>query len=167
MVGWNVRRADGRDLAKIRAVERSSVGSPHWSEAVWSEVLSADTTVRAVFVAELEDEVVGFLAAAARVAAVVEVESVAVVEKTRRRGVAKALAAQCIAWAREAGAEQIELEVRASNVGARELYRSLGFVEQGKRRGYYQGPLEDAVLMGLALGDGGYRGIGRPLADEA
>jgi hypothetical protein len=36
-----VRRAELSDLGEVVAVERSTVGSPHWSEAVWAEVLSA------------------------------------------------------------------------------------------------------------------------------
>lgn len=46
------------------------------------------------------------------------------------------------------------LEVRESNLAARELYQQVGFVETGRRRGYY--PLvdgkEDAILMDLAIG---------------
>jgi ribosomal-protein-alanine N-acetyltransferase len=151
MVGLNVRRADGRDLAKILAVERPSVGSPYWSEAVWADVLSADATLRAVFVAEAGDELLGFVVAA-RVAKVVEIESIAVAESARRRGVAKTLCAECMAWAQTTGAAQMELEVRASNVGALKLYRLVGFVEQGRRRRYYQAPVEDAVLMAMPLG---------------
>jgi len=154
MVGVSVRRAEVRDLAKVVAVERASDGLTHWNEGVWSTVLGADATVRAAFVAEVEDEVVGF-AVVARVAEVAEIESIAVAKKARRRGVAKALCVDCMAWARDVGATQMELEVRESNVGARSLYRSMGFVEQGRRRGYYQAPVEDAVLMGVVLGDGG------------
>lgn len=39
------------------------------------------------------------------------------------------------------------LEVRAGNAVARHLYKALGFVEVGRRLGYYQGENEDAVLM--------------------
>jgi ribosomal-protein-alanine N-acetyltransferase len=54
-------------------------------------------------------------------------------------------------WARGVGAWAMELEVRASSEAARGLYRALGFVEQGRRRGYYREPVEDAVLMGVGL----------------
>jgi ribosomal-protein-alanine N-acetyltransferase len=52
-----------------------------------------------------------------------------------------------IVWSRNAGASELELEVRESSEGALALYRSLGFVEQARRREYYRNPTEDAVLM--------------------
>ena len=36
---------------------------------------------------------------------------------------------------------------QASNAAALELYRSLGFVEVGIRKGYYDHPKEDARIM--------------------
>ncbi len=41
----------------------------------------------------------------------------------------------------------IFLEVRASNEGARALYRSFGFTEDGVRKNFYKEPREDAILM--------------------
>jgi ribosomal-protein-alanine N-acetyltransferase len=39
------------------------------------------------------------------------------------------------------------LEVRESNAAARALYKSLGFSDFGRRKGYYQKPYEDAIVM--------------------
>jgi [ribosomal protein S18]-alanine N-acetyltransferase len=41
----------------------------------------------------------------------------------------------------------LHLEVRAANGPARALYAQQGFVESGRRRGYYASPREDAVLL--------------------
>jgi ribosomal-protein-alanine N-acetyltransferase len=41
------------------------------------------------------------------------------------------------------------LEVRESNVVALNMYRSLGFVEDGRRKEYYKNNNEDAILMTL------------------
>ena len=41
----------------------------------------------------------------------------------------------------------IHLDARLSNTPARNLYESLGFVQDGLRKGYYDLPKEDAVLM--------------------
>jgi len=43
------------------------------------------------------------------------------------------------------------LEVRVSGRAARRLYEKLGFVESGRRRNYYTGPAEDAIVMSLGL----------------
>lgn len=82
---------------------------------------------------------------------VAELESVAVAERVRRKGVGRALCRAAMEWAQGRAAEVIELEVRASSMGALALYRSLGFRETGVRRGYYRDPMEDAVLMSASL----------------
>ncbi len=75
-----------------------------------------------------------------------EVLNIAVAIEARRRGLGRRLLERVVAWARRDGATRILLEVRRDNTPARALYRGLGFVEQGSRRGYYRDG-EDAVLM--------------------
>ena len=50
------------------------------------------------------------------------------------------------------GATFVTLEVRSSNTPAISLYKKLGFKVFGTRKGYYTNPVEDAYVMGLALG---------------
>ena len=45
------------------------------------------------------------------------------------------------------GVERFSLEVRASNTPAIGLYRKLGFRQEGLRKGYYENPREDALIM--------------------
>jgi ribosomal-protein-alanine N-acetyltransferase len=45
------------------------------------------------------------------------------------------------------GVRRVFLEVRESNGGARAFYSGLGFAQQGRRRKYYQDPVEDALLL--------------------
>lgn len=42
---------------------------------------------------------------------------------------------------------EMSLEVRPSNTVARSLYRSMGFVEEGRRKHYYENNGEDAIIM--------------------
>jgi [ribosomal protein S18]-alanine N-acetyltransferase len=49
------------------------------------------------------------------------------------------------------GAREAWLEVRAGNSPALALYRSLGFSEVGRRRGYYSRPREDALVLRAPL----------------
>ena len=76
----------------------------------------------------------------------VHVLRLAVVPEARRRGIGRALLDGLAVWAAEVGAAAVVLEVRADNVAARALYGSAGFVEDGRRRGYYPDG-EDAVLL--------------------
>jgi len=85
-----------------------------------------------------------------------ELESVVVDVGWRRGGIGRALCAAVVEWCRGRGADAVELEVRAGSGGAIALYGELGFVEMGRRRGYYREPEADAVLMRLELGSASY-----------
>ena len=76
-----------------------------------------------------------------------ELESIAVAGEFQRRGVARELFAALAEALGRSGVGEIMLEVRAGNEAALRFYRSMGFVEEGRRRGYYADPVEDAVLM--------------------
>jgi ribosomal-protein-alanine N-acetyltransferase len=151
--GWHVRPASPDDLDAVLAIEQACEDVPHWSPAAWLEALSeAPPTepVRASFVADSDNGTIGF-AVVTCIGTLAELESIAVSVPARGQGVGRALCGQVMDWSRNWGARMIELEVRASNGGASALYRSLGFVEQGIRRGYYRHPTEDAILMAAAL----------------
>mgnify|MGYP001199735723 CR=1 FL=1 len=82
------------------------------------------------------------------------VTTVAVDPAWQRRHVGARL---LLAIAREAlarGAANLTLEVRASNVGARDLYRRFGFEAVGLRKGYYADSGEDAIVMWAHHADG-------------
>jgi ribosomal-protein-alanine N-acetyltransferase len=104
-----------------------------------------------LYVGCVRDEVVGF--AVGRVAAGEgEIESIAVLEGERRLGVGMALLAAVLGWCWGEGAGVVELEVRAGSARAQRLYARAGFVEVGRRVGYYDDPREDAVLMRVVGG---------------
>jgi ribosomal-protein-alanine N-acetyltransferase len=67
----------------------------------------------------------------------------------RRQGVAKNLVLAALKRAYQKGATRAFLEVRASNVAAQRLYSKLGFTGTSVRRGYYESPVEDALMMTL------------------
>jgi ribosomal-protein-alanine N-acetyltransferase len=67
----------------------------------------------------------------------------------RRRGVARSLLRHALGRAGRSGVRRAFLEVRSHNEAAIALYRSLGFVQIGIRRGYYADG-EDALVMELA-----------------
>ena len=50
-------------------------------------------------------------------------------------------------WLASLPSAQLFLEVRASNTPAYQLYQKLGFTVIGRRKAYYQVPVEDAILM--------------------
>lgn len=146
-----VRVAVAEDLEAVLGIARVCAEAPQWREGVWRELLAGEGRVtRVVFVAEMGEDVAGFVVVSC-VTDVAEIESVAVLPAFRRIGVGRVLCAEAMRWANDAGAERMELEVRAASEGALALYAALGFEEQGRRKGYYREPVDDAVLMSARL----------------
>jgi len=71
----------------------------------------------------------------------------------RNGGVGSLLLQQVIDSSRKEGVQLITLEVRRSNYRAISLYRNFHFRPRGIRRRYYTDTGEDAVIMGLTLGE--------------
>jgi len=71
----------------------------------------------------------------------------------RRRGIARVLLDQSVAWAESVGVRKLELHVFPWNEPAMALYESFGFEREGLRKGHYlrDGVPVDAVLMAFQL----------------
>ena len=69
----------------------------------------------------------------------------------RGLGLGRRLLEESLALLKAQGAARCYLEVRSQNEPALSLYRWLGFEETGRRRGFYQSPPDDALLMELPL----------------
>jgi ribosomal-protein-alanine N-acetyltransferase len=160
----SIRQAEIDDAAVVLGIERSCGEVPHWSEAIWAQVLAQSSQNgarlygprRVCYLAEHAGEIAGFIVISITSASsagqdVAEIESVVVRDDSRRRGVGRSLCLEAIYWSQTMGAQSLQLEVRSASVAALALYRSLGFVEQGRRCSYYADPNDDAVLMALLL----------------
>jgi len=73
-----------------------------------------------------------------------EITNVAIAPAYQRQGHAQWLLMACLG---QLPAGQVFLEVRASNVGAQQLYQRCGFQQLTLRSGYYHDPGEDAWIM--------------------
>jgi ribosomal-protein-alanine N-acetyltransferase len=69
------------------------------------------------------------------------------------KGYGKLLLQHFIAQSKQLGAQQVLLEVRASNISAQMMYINTGFIEISRRTGYYPKAIgyEDAIVMSLRL----------------
>lgn len=138
-----MRRRDLR--AGILAIEAASYPKP-WSPGVFrSELDQVRGGNRYYVVARRGREVVGY-AGLWFAAGDAHVTNVAVRPDRRRRGVASRLLLTLAEEAVRRGCTAWTLEVRASSVGAQELYRRFGFVPAGVRTKYYENT-EDAIVM--------------------
>lgn len=137
----SVRRAAAADIAFLAALEKDTFSLPQ-SEKDFENMLDAED--RTLLVAEANGVPVGYIGAYT-VLGETDILTVAVDPAARRQGIGRLLL-ETLFRALSGKSNAIYLEVRESNAPARALYASLGFVEVGRRRGYYKRPTEDAVL---------------------
>ena len=83
----------------------------------------------------------------------IEILSLGVVPRWRRRGIGAALLAAVAGEAGRRGSGSIVLEVAAGNRAARRLYAAAGFIHAGRRPRYYRrlGGREDALILRLGV----------------
>lgn len=75
--------------------------------------------------------------------------NLAVDEEYRKKGIGNDLIKFALMDGVNRGAGTVILEVRSSNKAAIKLYEKFGFKEVAVRKGYYDNPREDALLMAL------------------
>jgi len=132
------------DLDGVMAIEEVSFPTP-WSRGMFLEDFPRDFSDTLV-AAGADDEVLGY-AVCWTIAGESHLLNIAVHPAWRGQGIGRALLSECIRRAARAGASLIFLEVRAGNEAAERLYRSMGFVFRGIRKGYYTDTGEDAVIL--------------------
>jgi ribosomal-protein-alanine N-acetyltransferase len=81
----------------------------------------------------------------------VELTNIGIKQSLRHQGFGNLLLKTFLNRCLDAGANYVILEVRVSNRSAIEFYQKFGFVQTGRRRGFYTDPLEDALTMRLKL----------------
>jgi len=142
------RRMTPADVARVAEIEANAFTSP-WKAETFHTLLERPGAELWV----LEDPGAGVIAYAV-VWCILdqgELANIAVADPFRGRGYGAYLLGRVVDVAMERGVESLYLEVRVSNRGAADLYRSFGFKEIGVRRDYYDHPREDALLMVLRL----------------
>ena len=82
------------------------------------------------------------------------ITNVAVFPEYRRQGVASALLDKAAEGARSRDCDFLTLEVRTGNEAAVSLYKRHGFGPAGIRKGFYEAPAEDALIMTLKFNNG-------------
>ena len=126
-----IRPGLAEDLLRVAEIQAASAEAAQWWVGDYPFV-----------VAELDGVVAGFAVWRTVGEGEWELLNIAVDPVFRRRGVGRALVG-----ALPPG--RIFIEVRESNRAARTLYETSGFSVCGRRRGYYQFPSEDGIVMEL------------------
>ncbi len=150
-----IRDATSSDLPRILEIERLAFPSP-WTLASFKRELTLPFSRLMVSISGalsadrvISSPIVGFLCRWL-IADECHVLNIAVHPDARRLGIGVALMNEAIQEARAERAELVTLEVRRSNLAARQLYRKFEFEERRLRKNYY-GPGEDAIIMELMI----------------
>ena len=140
------------DLNEVMQLERNTFGDEAWSrEGMASEIESPHTRYVAAR-AWPSNRLIGYAGVSISGPSFsADIQTVAVAPEERGNGWGRALVAHLLRVAREAGAEQVMLEVRADNEVAQSLYRGLGFEQISVRKGYYQPSGQDAIIMRIDI----------------
>lgn len=133
------------DLDEIYEVERRSFSSPLSKSTI--EGMLKNPSAR--FYAVKDCEIRAFVCFE-RVCGEGQIVSVAVHPDFRGRGLAGALLEEI----KKEDVMLYTLEVRSDNLPAISLYKKHGFKAVGMRKGYYENPACDAILMDLCLKEG-------------
>ncbi len=138
-----VRKMKAADLAEVMAIENRCFSMP-WSERIFREILDAKEYI--CLAAEATGRIVGY-AVLLCIGEEGDIANIAVHPDWRNRHIGRELLEELQAAGVRCGVDAFTLEVRAGNAAAIRLYEKAGFVSAGIRPGYYEKPVEDALIM--------------------
>ena len=144
----NLRTATLEDLYAVGALERVCYADP-WPDTAF-RALPGNPQVFFQVAEGDNGDIAGYVVAW-YVLDEGELANLAVAPALRRTGLGKVLMDAMLADARHRSIGEVYLEVRETNVAARQLYAANGFVEVGRRKGYYRSPVEDALILRRTL----------------
>ena len=138
-----IREMEKQDLKQVCDLEKEIFSLP-WSRDGF--LFSMNFPYEICLIADLEGAIAGYgvLMISFDEATI---SNITVGEPFRGQGIGEKLLRELIRRGREKGAERFTLEVRVSNSNAISLYRKLGFESVGVRKGFYEKPREDALIM--------------------
>ena len=148
MADFEIKIFSAEHVPEAAEIERLCFSEP-WSENALMYMCSKNPFAVAVI-----DKASGRLAAYGGVQYVLDegnIVNIATHPDYRRRGYGKAVVEALIKYAKNNRLDSISLEVRESNRAAIELYSSLGFKTEGKRKDFYTNPREAALVMVLRI----------------
>ena len=145
-----LRPATESDLQPIMELEKSSFGNDAWAKPTMRAELLAPHTFYVV--AYIDERVVGYAGLSkVKSSSSADIQTIAVDQSLRRRGIGRELMEKLIAQAIQLEAAELYLEVREDKPEPQKLYESLGFEAIDKRENYYQPDGVAAIVMRLAL----------------
>lgn len=131
------------DVPEISRLEQEAFSMP-WSEEDFEEMIRSENA--RYYVAEKDGVILG----GCGLYIVLEegsITNVVIRREARNQGVGTELMRHMMEMCGRDGVKAFTLEVRVSNKAAIHMYEKVGFVSEGIRPGFYEKPVEDAMIM--------------------
>ena len=151
MEGIVIREMSVDDLSQVHVIENRIYRDP-WSISSLNYELGNSEAI--LQVATSRESIIGYVCIRS-ILDVTHLLKITVLPEFRRNRVAFHLLEKALQELRQVKGESLHvtLEVRESNNAAISLYGKSGFTENGRRKGYYKNPDEDAVIMRLNIAE--------------
>lgn len=133
------------DVDGVHQISKEAFSLPWTKEAIQNEVFNINAQY-IVAKNDATDEILGFVGAW-MVAGEASIINIAVTKKFRHTGIGKSLLTNLYRLCKDLKCDAITLEVRESNTIAQDFYKKMGFIEEGKRKNFYDEPKEDCIIM--------------------
>lgn len=138
-----IEKMSREHIPKLAEIEQLCFAVP-WSEKQLLEEL--ENPLGSYFVAVEDGRILGYIGSQTVIDETC-VMNVAVRPDCRGKHLGSLLMEALVQDCLEKGSRLLTLEVRVSNEPALALYRAFGFQQVGLRKGYYEKPREDAIIM--------------------
>ena len=136
------RRMTPEDVPVISRLEEETFSMP-WSASSFLEMISKEDA--RYYVAEKDGKILGGCGVL-MIAGEGNITNVVIAPEARNQGIGTAMLRHLMAEGNREGLTAYTLEVKVSNVAAIHVYEKLGFESAGKRPGFYEKPVEDAII---------------------
>lgn len=143
------RKMTAADVDAVYEIELATFPTP-WTHDSFHYEMSENRFAYYILAIDENQKVIGFCGVWLVIDAA-QITNVAVVESARGRGIGESLMREAMKIAKETNMDTMSLEVRVTNEIAKNLYRKLGFLDGGIRKGYYTDNGEDALVMWVKL----------------
>lgn len=140
---YEIQEMRVEDIGEVAALEGQFFSMP-WSEQGFLSFLRSKDTL--YLTVRSSKELIGYCGLLQSFDEA-DITNVAVMERYRGQGIGRAMLTELMERGKRRGIERYTLEVRISNEAAYRLYCSLGFESVGIRKGFYEKPREDAIIM--------------------
>ena len=154
---YRLRPGGPFDLDEVARIESESFPAPWRRDFFASELVEPPRYIRVLAREDGGEPRIGGYLFAVSLYEEFHINKIATDRRLRKQGYGRMLLEDALARARSMGSTAVTLEVRVSNAAARQFYKSYGFAEAYRRRGYYQDG-EDALVLVLPLSTGSSRG---------